>query len=138
MSSNVVWELVKRNTAFTLKRGNHTFTTEPQNLTNRNTFQYSGFAAPKTVDVSASDDGIVLTTKSAKSDRTSRPSKALTRTTLRKDFRRVARAVKNTTDNYRPDLTKAALARASALNHAKYLSKSGATLRTKTRGKLSN
>merc|ERR1711988_2100743 len=62
-------------------------TTEPNNPTGRNAWKYSGLANLKTVDITAKEGGgIVLTTKSRKSDRISKPSKMYNKVTLTRDF----------------------------------------------------
>lgn len=59
-----------------------------------------------------------LTRRWPAASRDSQPSKALNKTTLTKDFRRVAKTiVKTTKDNfYRPDLTNAVLAKWSLIH----------------------
>jgi hypothetical protein len=58
-----------------------------------------------------------VTTKSAESRTAHTPAKNLATTTYApyKSKRKVARSIANTTKHYRPDLTTAALARASAI-----------------------
>merc|ERR1712046_322925 len=99
------------------KRGAE-FTMEPNNPTARNSWKYSGLANAKTVDVTPTEGGVVLTTKTKNADRVGKPSKMLNTVTLTRDFRRVAKAItKNTESNfYRPDLTKAALAKWSLIS----------------------
>jgi len=92
-------------------------TTEPNNLTGASSFKFSGLANAKTISITPAERGIVLTTKSRKAARVSKPSKLFNKVTLTRDFRRVANTiVKETTDNfYRPDLQKAALAKWSLI-----------------------
>lgn len=99
------------------KRGAE-FTTEPNNPTSRNAWKYSGLANPKTVDVTPTEGGCILTTKTKAAGRVGKPSKMMNSTTMTKDFKRVAKAiVKNTESNfYRPDLTKAVLAKWSLIS----------------------
>ena len=78
-SADVVWALVKDTSCHLIKRkvsgrtkmgkaGVH-LTLEPNNLTGINSFKYSGLANAKTVGIEPTEKGIVLTTKSRKSDR---------------------------------------------------------------------
>jgi len=99
------------------KRGAE-FTMEPNNPTSKNAWKYSGLANPKTADVTATEGGVILTTKTKDPARVGKPSKSLNKVTLTRDFRRVAKAiVKNTETNfYRPDLTKAVLAKWSLIS----------------------
>ncbi len=59
MSSALVWELVKNNNSFLVKRertnrvGAVAFSREPGNLLNVNSAKYSGLANDKAVDISA-------------------------------------------------------------------------------------
>jgi len=98
------------------KRGAE-FTLEPNNPTGKNAYKYSGIANEKTVDVTPTEGGVVLTTKTKNSSRKGNPATVFNKTTLTKDFRRVAKAIsKNTAGNgYRPDLEKAALAKWSLI-----------------------
>merc|ERR1711990_1223490 len=58
------------------KRGAE-FTTEPNNPTSRNAWEYSGLANAKTADVTAVDGGVVLTTKSKNAKRVGKPATML-------------------------------------------------------------
>lgn len=66
MSSTLVWQLIKNNNSFLVKRGRTNrggavqFSTESGNLLNVNTFKYSGLAAATTAGISTD---LVLTTK---------------------------------------------------------------------------
>ena len=85
-SPDVIWSLVKDTSCHVLKRkvsgksqmgkaGVH-LTLEPNNLTGINSFKYSGLANAKTVGIEPTEKGIVLTTKSRKSDRIRKVSSA--------------------------------------------------------------
>jgi large subunit ribosomal protein L28e len=69
MTDALVWELVKNNNAFLVKRnrtsrdGAVQFSSEPGNLLNVNSFKYSGLANSKAVDVSVKDKAITLKLK---------------------------------------------------------------------------
>ena len=47
MSSDLVWAIVRNNNSFLVKRAGAQFSTEPNNLVNRNTYKYSGLANAK-------------------------------------------------------------------------------------------
>ena len=85
-SPDVIWSVVKDTSCHVLKRkvsgksqmgkaGVH-LTLEPNNLTGINSFKYSGLANAKTVGIEPTEKGIVLTTKSRKSDRIRKVSSA--------------------------------------------------------------
>ena len=85
-SPDVIWSVVKDTGCHVLKRkvsgksqqgkaGVH-LTLEPNNLTGINSFKYSGLANAKTVGIEPTEKGIVLTTKSRKSDRIRKVSTA--------------------------------------------------------------
>jgi len=127
-SPDLIWSVVRDTSCHILKhrqsgrsgmgkRGAE-FTTEANNPTSLNAWKYSGLANAKTADVTPVEGGVVLTTKSKDSKRVGKPSKALNKVTLTKDFKRVAKTIiKNTESNfYRPDLTKAVLAKWSLIH----------------------
>ena len=59
MASSLIWQLVKNNNSFLVKRGRTNragavqFSSEPGNLLNSNTSKYSGLANDNTIDISA-------------------------------------------------------------------------------------
>eukprot|EP00656_Telonema_subtile_P022209 TRINITY_DN232_c0_g1_i3.p2 TRINITY_DN232_c0_g1~~TRINITY_DN232_c0_g1_i3.p2 ORF type:complete len:134 (+),score=41.81 TRINITY_DN232_c0_g1_i3:221-622(+) len=116
MSSDLVWQCIRNNSAFLKVRKNGTlkqvFNAEPNNLTNLNRFKDSGLANSKAVGLVAdAEKGVHLTLKANKRQRQIKrnaPSAKLTGS-----FRKVAKAItKNTKDSYyRADLTEAALTR---------------------------
>ncbi len=57
MSSDLIWELVKKNNSFLIKRDGRQFTTEPGNVANVNSYKYSGLANKKVVDIQALPGG---------------------------------------------------------------------------------
>ncbi|KAI8579362.1 hypothetical protein K450DRAFT_242884 [Umbelopsis ramanniana AG] len=112
MSSDLVWAIVRNNNSFLVKRAGAQFSTEPNNLVNRNTYKYSGLANAKTVGIAAAPRGIEVTTTKAK---VASPSKRVSKSTISKGRRHTAKSVANLVAHYRPDLRAAALARASAV-----------------------
>ena len=95
-----VWELVKKNNYFLIKQfGNNTkvqFSKEPNNLYNVHSYKFSGLANSKTVAVQPSageDKAVVLSTTKTKKQNT--PAKLQHKTLMRKEFRKMAKSVKN-------------------------------------------
>ncbi|MBA0748429.1 hypothetical protein Gogos_005248 [Gossypium gossypioides] len=84
-----------------------------------------------TIQPAGKDQSVLLAT--TKSKKQNKPSSLLHKSVMKKEFPRMAKAVKNqVTDNYyRPDLTKAALARLSAVNRSLKVAKSGVKKRNR-------
>ncbi|KAG4972512.1 hypothetical protein JHK82_038180 [Glycine max] len=134
----LIWEIVKKNNSFLVKefgRGTQSvqFSREPNNLYNLNTFKYSGLANQKTVTVqpAGKDQSVLLAT--TKTKKQNKPAALLHKSVMKKEFRRMAKAVQNqVADNYyRPDLKRAALARLSAVNRSLRVAKSGVKKRNR-------
>ncbi|KQK09399.1 60S ribosomal protein L28-1 [Brachypodium distachyon] len=130
---SLVWELVKKNNSFLIKQfGNSNakvqFSKEPNNLYNVHSYKYSGLANKKTVTVQpASDKEMSVVLSTTKTKKQNKPAAFSHKTVMRKEFCKMAKAVKNqVSDNYyRPDLTKPALARLSAVYRSLQVAKSG-------------
>ena len=96
-----VWELVKKNNYFLIKQfGNSNtkvqFSKEPNNLYNIQSYKFSGLANSKTVAVQPSageDKAVVLSMTKTKKQNT--PAKLQHKTLMRKEFRKMAKSVKN-------------------------------------------
>ena len=123
--------LVKR------KRGDRNkavqFTSEKGNVTNLNTFKYSGLANDRTIAVDIGADGkVTMGLKTPK--QLTKPAKLINTTPCHKNFRRVAKQITTQTSgkDYRADLTSMALARWSALHR---LTKVQAGLKKKAKSK---
>ena len=71
MSADLIWQLVKNNNSFLVKRGRTNrsgcvqFSREPGNVMGVNSFKYSGLACGKSISIGTSEDGknVTLTTK---------------------------------------------------------------------------
>ncbi len=87
MSSDIAWAVTRNNSAFLLKKRNcpKPFSTDPLNLTNRNTQRYSGFLQRKAVGVTAADKGFVLSVKVP--SKTNRPSKSVSNVQMKSGAR---------------------------------------------------
>ncbi|KAL4290570.1 hypothetical protein GQ457_14G006750 [Hibiscus cannabinus] len=134
----LIWEVVKKNNCFLVKQfGRGTagvrFSKEPNNLYNLNSYKHSGLANKKTVTIlpGGKDHSVLLAT--TKTKKQNKPSTLLHKSVMKKEFPRMVKAVKNQlTDNYyRPDLTKAALARLSAVHRSLKVAKSGVKKRNR-------
>ena len=96
-------------------------TTEPFNLTGKNTFKFSGLANEKAVSIAPQGKGFVLATKSKKDRRSKKPSAATNTSAIKnRNFRSVAKSIKKVVgeSGYRSDLTQTALAKFSLLHRA--------------------
>ncbi|KAI1202573.1 60S ribosomal protein L28 [Nemania serpens] len=124
VSSDLVWEIVRGNNSFLVKRkasGGVQLSRDPLNLTNKNARKWAGFVNEKALGVVPAEKGGV-TVLSKKSESSQKPAKATNETTYsgtksaRKTYVAVAnQAAKN---GYRADLREAAVARASAIRHS--------------------
>ena len=129
----LIWEIVKKNNSFLVKQfGNGSqsvqFSKEPNNLYNLNSYKHSGLANKKTVTIQAGgeDQSVLLAT--AKTKKQAKPASLLHKSVMKKDFNRMAKAVRNQVgdNHYRPDLKSAALARLSVVHRSLKVAKSGA------------
>ncbi|MBA0695676.1 hypothetical protein Goari_002286 [Gossypium aridum] len=84
-----------------------------------------------TIQSGGKDQSVLLAT--TKTKKQNKPSTLFHKSAMKKEFPRMAKAVKNqVTDNYyRPDLTKAALARLSAVHRSLKVAKSGVKKRNR-------
>eukprot|EP00164_Ancoracysta_twista_P000085 GFYU01000122.1.p2 GENE.GFYU01000122.1~~GFYU01000122.1.p2 ORF type:complete len:127 (+),score=49.25 GFYU01000122.1:31-411(+) len=116
MSADLTWLLIKDSNRFLVKReaaGRVQFSKEAGNLTNQNSFKWSGIANNKTIDLAPAENGATIAVKSVVSSNARRPAKTVNKTKLSGNFRKVSKAIKSQTagNYYRGDLTAAALAR---------------------------
>ncbi|MQM00846.1 hypothetical protein Taro_033589, partial [Colocasia esculenta] len=135
---DLIWEIVKRNNAFLVKEfGNGTamvqFSKEKNNLYNVNSFKHSGLANKKTISIQPGGKDLSVVLATTKTKKHSKPAKLFHRSVMKKEFRKMAKAVVNqVADNYyRPDLKEAALARLSAVHRSLRVAKSGAKKRNR-------
>merc|ERR1719198_1033927 len=113
MSSALVWGLINKNNSFkrTYKKQGVHFSAEPGNLANKHSFKYSTLANKAVIGIEATKGGAQLTLKTA-------PAKGLYKANLTKGVRTNAKTIKALTNQYRPDLTAAALGRYTVLRKA--------------------
>lgn len=103
MSSSLIWEIIRNNNSFLVKRNGFQFNRERNNLTNKNSFKYSGLANAKAVGISTdAKKGLVLTKKSRSQSR--KPSKATPSMSLKGTTRQNAKVISAETagKHYRP------------------------------------
>ena len=122
---SLTWMLVKDQNAFMHKRngqtarsGSVTLSGEPFNLTNTHSFKASGLANEQAVGVSYDEGAKVPLTLALKVKKAAaKPAKQVAKTPLKKNFRRVAKAITSQTAGqyYRADLKDAALQRWSSV-----------------------
>ncbi|KAK8289282.1 hypothetical protein V6Z11_D07G179200 [Gossypium hirsutum] len=134
----LIWKVVKKNNCFLVRqfgRGTTSFqfSKEPNNLYNLHSYKHSRLANKKTVTIQSGgkDQSVLLATTKPKKQ--NKPSALLHKSLMKKEFARMAKAVKNeVTDNYyRPDLTKTALARLSAVHRSLKVAKSSVKKRNR-------
>ncbi len=69
MSADLIWQLVRENNSFLVKRGRTSrlgavqFSKEPGNLMNVHSFKYSGIATSRPVILTSAGEDVTLTTK---------------------------------------------------------------------------
>ncbi|KAI8634548.1 60S ribosomal protein L28 [Xylariaceae sp. FL1651] len=124
VSADLIWEIVRGNNAFLVKRkssGGVQFSRDPLNLTNKHSRKWAGFVNDKAIGVAPNEKGGVKVL-SKKASASSQPSKSITETSFHggKSTRKTYVAVANQTakSGYRPDLRQAAVARASAIRQS--------------------
>ncbi|KAK5627731.1 hypothetical protein RRF57_003446 [Xylaria bambusicola] len=126
VSSDLIWEIVRNNNSFLVKRkasGGVQFSRDNLNLTNKHArkCQWAGFVNDKAIGVVPGEKNAVKVL-SKKTSAANKPASAITETTYsggksaRKTY--VAVAQQAAKSNYRADLRQAAVARASAIRHS--------------------
>ncbi len=118
MSSDVAWAIVRNNSAYLLKKRGcpKPFSTDPMNLTNKNSKRYNGFVNTKAVGIAPAADnkGFTVTTKTTKTNRPGKNSKTVTmKAGPRRSLHKVKAMINK--QRYRKDLSKAALRRAAVI-----------------------
>merc|ERR1712146_326955 len=110
-SSDLLWALTRKNNSFLVKRNGLQLTSEPNNLTGKHCFKYSGLANEEAVGIEECPRGVTL--KKTNKKNAMAPKRSVVSIDLKKDFRKVSPTIKNKTEGsyYRRDLAKPALAR---------------------------
>ncbi|KAM0834327.1 hypothetical protein ACQ4PT_063677 [Festuca glaucescens] len=106
-SESLVWELVKKKNCFLIKQfGNNNakvqFSKEPNNLYNVHSYKYSGLGNKKTVTVQpTADKEMTVVLSTTKTKKQNNPAAFSHKIVMRKEFRKMAKAVKNqVSENY--------------------------------------
>ncbi|KAI1483923.1 hypothetical protein K445DRAFT_72149 [Daldinia sp. EC12] len=124
VSADLVWELVRNNNSYLVKRkesGGVQFSRDPLNLTNVHSRKYAGFVNTKAIGVQpAEKNGVKVISK--KESAAQKPAKSTTAVVHNggQPTRKIYRTVANQTakSGYRPDLREAAVARVSAVRQS--------------------
>ena len=108
MSADLQWSIIRKSSCFIRKSLGTTLSAEPNNISCKNSFSASGIVNKHVVGIKAADKGVVLTTKS---------KGKLVNVTLARGGRRTIKSIRAATagSHYRPDMTEAAIKKASAL-----------------------
>eukprot|EP01094_Clydonella_sp_ATCC50884_P026175 TRINITY_DN709_c0_g2_i2.p1 TRINITY_DN709_c0_g2~~TRINITY_DN709_c0_g2_i2.p1 ORF type:complete len:123 (-),score=46.35 TRINITY_DN709_c0_g2_i2:47-415(-) len=116
MTDMLTWALIRKNSSKRVARQGKILSRESNNLRNLHTPRFSGLTNAKTVGVNPSGKGIAFTMTSAKNQ--TKPKKATTTQVLNKGIRRTNKTIKKSlaARNYRHDLVRAALERATKIN----------------------
>ncbi|KAI1378271.1 60S ribosomal protein L28 [Hypoxylon crocopeplum] len=124
ISADLVWEIVRSNNAYLVKRkesGGVQFSRDPLNLTNKHTRKYAGFVNDKAIGVQFGEKGGVKVISKKESDAL-KPTKSTTEVThsggqsTKKIYKTVASQTAKS--GYRADLREAAVARVSAVRQS--------------------
>eukprot|EP01123_Difflugia_compressa_P009708 TRINITY_DN329_c0_g1_i4.p1 TRINITY_DN329_c0_g1~~TRINITY_DN329_c0_g1_i4.p1 ORF type:complete len:152 (-),score=31.02 TRINITY_DN329_c0_g1_i4:142-597(-) len=121
-SPQLVWHVLRQHNCFAVRRGDTRFSREKFNLRNEDTYKSSGLVRKSAVDLQLAPattgptDHVVVSIKTKKS--LYRPSKNNASFTLKKGFRKGARALKKSVEQVRPDLVGDALSRYSRLRRS--------------------
>ncbi|KAI9718966.1 MAG: hypothetical protein M1812_003851 [Candelaria pacifica] len=121
ISADLVWELVRPNNSYLVKRrsgGGVQFSRDPLNLMNKHSRKYEGFVTEKAIGIQpAEKGGVTLSTKKEKN--TNKPASGINKTTWgsNKSNQKTYKGIVNYTakSGYRSDLRAEAVARASAV-----------------------
>ncbi|KAH7825679.1 putative ribosomal protein L28 [Monocercomonoides exilis] len=119
MSNSLVWELVKRNSSYLVKRDGALFATEPGNLTCLNRKRFSGLANKRAVNIKYAKGGKKIEVHLKRRPARRHPAKAWRVSKIKTNKHSVA-AVRNILKHggYRRDLIGPAVKRASILLRA--------------------
>ncbi|KAI8966866.1 ribosomal protein L28e [Daldinia sp. FL1419] len=124
VSADLVWELVRNNNSYLVKRkefGGVQFSRDPLNLTNVHSRKHAGFVNPKAIGIQAAEkNGVKVISK--KVSAAQQPAKSTTEITHNggQATRKLYKIVANQTakSGYRPDLREAAVSRVSAIRQS--------------------
>lgn len=89
MSTALVWELIRKNNCFLVKRnhaGGVAFSYEKGNLTGIHCEKQSGLAQKRAVDIQETDGGVIVSLKATKKDKINNPKKMWSSNKYTKDY----------------------------------------------------
>ncbi|KAH8673688.1 ribosomal L28e protein family-domain-containing protein [Xylariales sp. PMI_506] len=124
VSADLIWEIVRSNNAYLVKRktsGGVQFSRDPLNLVNKHSRKHAGFVNDKAIGVVPNEKGgVKVVTKKASAAQ--KPASSSVETTFHggKSARKSYKAVANTAakSGYRSDLREAAVQRVSAIRRS--------------------
>ena len=140
MSADLVWQLVRNNSSFLVRRNGVEFTSEPGNLTGCNTFKFSGLANTKAVDLSVKKGKVTIGLKKTKQSKVRSPAAAWSSSVLSRATPRAGQIPASirkitTGSHYRPDLARFAIARYHALRRSLNVKKADKKQQRRVRGR---
>ena len=108
MSADLQWSIIRNNSAFIVRSLGTTLSRDPNNISAKNSFKATSVVNKRIVGIRAAEKGVIMTTKS---------KGRLIETRMSRGSRRTMKAIKAATVGsfYRPDLSDAAMRKASVL-----------------------
>eukprot|EP00116_Pleurobrachia_bachei_P015112 sb/3475374/ len=108
MSADLQWSIIRNNSAFIVRSLGTTLSRDPNNISAKNSFKATSVVNKRIVGIKAAEKGVIMTTKS---------KGKLIETRMSRGSRRTMKAIKAATVGsfYRPDLSDAAMRKASVL-----------------------
>eukprot|EP00939_MAST-03C_sp_MAST-3C-sp1_P003685 g3685.t1 len=137
MSSQVVWSIVKKNSAFLRKQGDVEFSANPLNLNSINSSRFSG-VCDKALSVSLPADSKERSVLRVKTTKKNKPAKATAAYPLRRGSKRSTKAISTHASGYRSDLQTVAVARWNKVTSARKTRKMKSRTRTGPRAAKKN
>lgn len=122
--SDLIWALTSKQSSFLVKRPYVTLSSDPLNLTKKNSKNSSGLVNEKAISVSQVDGSIVIKSKIAKNSNKPAKNVNVIKFNSNKPARTAALAVANLTKGYRNDLRAVAVKRVSQYSRSNYAKKS--------------
>mmetsp|Transcript_23732 Transcript_23732/g.80857 ORF Transcript_23732/g.80857 Transcript_23732/m.80857 type:complete len:129 (+) Transcript_23732:232-618(+) len=118
-SPDVIWQVIKRGNAFMRQSVNHTrFSKEDGNLTNKHNFASSGLANERAIGLIDGEGVGAVKMTIKRPAKAANPVKAVHTASMKKNNKRLMKAVKGVAGKYRPDMVTTACRRVSALHKA--------------------
>ena len=110
-SNDLMWQLVRKNNKYLVKRNGAVFSTEPANLTNKHSPKFSGLVSSNPLGVVARKNGALLVTKSNSKNGYKRPGSRTAGTRLHNNKKTATAKLQKVLASYSLCCQKLALAR---------------------------